>query len=130
MTVGGAAPVSVELIPPAEREEWLALSAAVDASGAVPCRTGEPEAWWPDRKQLNSPATHGAMAGCHRCAVEVASLAYAIAADERFGVSGGRLPMSGHPGPGWRTSAWTAAGVLQADLQDIKSETSKPPRRL
>jgi Transcription factor WhiB len=80
------------MIPLAARDQWLELSRRLGESPPVPCETGDAEAWWPDRRDLGSPATHGAVAGCRRCPVEVACLSYALAADERFGVWGGTLP--------------------------------------
>lgn len=81
-------------MPTAARDEWLALAATLDEldDSAVPCRAGDPADWWPDRRDLDGPATHGAVADCHRCPAEAACLGYALAADERFGVWGGLLP--------------------------------------
>jgi WhiB family redox-sensing transcriptional regulator len=58
----------------------------------VPCRVAKAETWWPDKRDADGPAAHGAVAACHRCPAESACLAYALAADERFGVWGGTLP--------------------------------------
>ncbi len=65
---------------------WASVGALVDEIGAVPCRTSDPEAWWPDRRDLDSPATRLAVAGCWRCPAREACLAYAVAANEREGV--------------------------------------------
>ena len=63
MTEAGAANRAAWIIPPEALAEWLTLSRAVDALGPViPCRAGDPDAWWPDRKDVDSPATHGAVA--------------------------------------------------------------------
>jgi len=75
-----------DIIPAAARDEWLTLSQVLDEVDVVPCRTGDAEAWWPDRKQLHSPATRGTVAACRRCPAQVACLAYVLAAEERFGV--------------------------------------------
>ena len=40
-------------IPPEALQEWLSLAALVDEIGAVPCRTSDPEAWWPDRTEVD-----------------------------------------------------------------------------
>lgn len=81
------------LIPPEALTEWLTLARAVDALGdTVPCRTGDPDAWWPDKKALDSPDTQGAIASCWSCGARGACLAYAEAAGEREGVWGGLLP--------------------------------------
>jgi hypothetical protein len=79
-------------IPPQARTEWLRLSALVDEIGAVPCRTSDPEAWWPDKKHMDAPATRMAVQGCWRCPAREACLDYAVAANEREGVWGGLLP--------------------------------------
>lgn len=80
-------------MPAGVSAEWLALSAVLDASpdSAIPCRA-DPAAWWPDRKNLNSPATNAAVMACEGCPARDACLAYALAADEREGVWGGLLP--------------------------------------
>jgi hypothetical protein len=70
--------------------EWLRLAALVDEIGAVPCRTTDPEAWWPDRGDY-FPARM-ALDACGICAARDACLAYAVAADEREGIWGGLLP--------------------------------------
>jgi Transcription factor WhiB len=80
------------LIPPGARGQWLALTSALEANPTVPCRVQDPESWWPDRKDLDSATTHGAVAGCRHCPVAGECLDYALAADERFGIWGGRLP--------------------------------------
>ena len=90
-------PVSVKLIPPAARDEWLRLSKVLDENAAVPCCAGDAAAWWPDRNQLDSPATRGAITACRRCPAEAACLAYAMAAHERFGVWGGTIPDERRP---------------------------------
>ena len=58
----------------------------------MPCRTSDPDAWWPDRRQLDAPATRMAVHGCWRCPAREARLAYALAAGEREGVWGATLP--------------------------------------
>lgn len=79
-------------IPPAALTEWLTLAALLEEIGSVPCRTSDPEAWWPDRKQLDAPSTRLAVRGCWRCPAREACLVYAVAAKEREGVWGGTLP--------------------------------------
>ena len=40
----------------------LALAAVLDECGDVPCRTSpDPDAWWPDRRDVDSPAARGAV---------------------------------------------------------------------
>jgi WhiB family redox-sensing transcriptional regulator len=82
------------LMPPTAQDEWLRLAAALadPALDEVPCRAGDPEDWWPDRKQLDSPVTLAASDACRSCRARAACLDYALAADERFGIWGGTLP--------------------------------------
>jgi hypothetical protein len=80
------------LIPPGALTEWLALAAVLGDAGTVPCQTSDTEAWWPDRRDMDAPATRMAVRGCWRCPARDACLGYAVAADERFGVWGGLLP--------------------------------------
>jgi hypothetical protein len=79
-------------IPPKALAEWVRLSTLVDEIGTVPCRTSDPEAWWPDRKNLDAPATRMAVHGCWRCPAREACLDFALVANEREGVWGGTLP--------------------------------------
>jgi WhiB family redox-sensing transcriptional regulator len=79
-------------IPEAARVEWQILAAALEDAGTVPCREGDPEAWWPDRKHLDAPSTRAAVQGCWRCPAREACGAYALAADEREGIWAGLLP--------------------------------------
>lgn len=79
-------------VPPKALTEWLTLARLLEEAGAVPCRTSDPEAWWPDRKNLDAPATRMAVHGCWRCPAREACLEYAVAANEREGVWGGLLP--------------------------------------
>jgi hypothetical protein len=92
MTAVASKEVPAWAIPPQALAEWLRLSALVDEIGAVPCRTSDPEAWWPDRRDLDSPRTRLAVQGCWRCSARSECLAYAVAAGEREGVWGGQLP--------------------------------------
>jgi hypothetical protein len=80
-------------MPPTAQQEWLTLSSLLEElpDGQVPCRA-DPEAWWPDRKQLNNPATSAAVLACEGCPARDACLAYALAADEREGIWGGTMP--------------------------------------
>jgi hypothetical protein len=80
------------LIPAGALPEWLALSAALEEAGTVPCRADDAEAWWPDKKTMDAPSTRVAVRGCWSCPARPACLAYALAADERFGIWGGLLP--------------------------------------
>jgi hypothetical protein len=69
----------------------MTLATLVDAN-TVSCRTSDPEAWWPDRREVDAPATRLAVAGCWQCSAREARLAYAVAADEREGVWGATRP--------------------------------------
>ncbi|MGY1617221.1 WhiB family transcriptional regulator [Geodermatophilus sp. SYSU D00691] len=79
-------------IPPAALSAWLELQARFEEVGTVECQQQDHAAWWPDKRDLNSPATHGAIAACRRCPLRGPCAQYAIAADERFGVWGGTTP--------------------------------------
>lgn len=79
-------------IPAGALTEWLRLAAAVDQIGAVPCRTSDPEAWWPDRGDVGGLAARMTFDACSVCAARDACLNYAVAADESEGVWGGTLP--------------------------------------
>lgn len=79
-------------IPDHARIEWQALAVALEDAGTVPCRTSDPEAWWPDKKSVDSSATRVAVQGCWRCPAREPCGAYAVEADEREGVWGGMLP--------------------------------------
>jgi Transcription factor WhiB len=62
------------------------------AGGSTPCRTSDPEAWWPDRGEVGGFAARMALDACTICAARDAYLAYALAADEAEGIWGGMLP--------------------------------------
>src|SRR5215210_1578351 len=79
-------------IPPAALDAWLKLQSGLDAIGSVPCRDADASAWWPDKRDLSLPATHGAVAACRRCPLRHPCAQYAIAADERFGIWGATSP--------------------------------------
>ena len=79
-------------IPPKALDAWLELQSGLEEVGTVPCQSADALAWWPDRRDLNSAATHGAIAACRRCRLRQPCAEYAIAADERFGVWGATLP--------------------------------------
>jgi WhiB family redox-sensing transcriptional regulator len=81
-------------MPPGAVAEWLTLSALLEEldDSDVPCRAGDPAAWWPNKKHLNSPTTHVAVTACRGCPARDACLTYALAAGEREGIWGGMLP--------------------------------------
>src|SRR4051812_21489124 len=76
-------------IPPEALPEWLRLAALVDEIGAVPCRTSDPEAWWPNRNAVDHPPARMAREACFGCEAKAACLDYALAADEPEGIWGG-----------------------------------------
>lgn len=96
-------------IPPQALAEWLTLAALVDEIGAIPCRTSDPEAWWPDKKEVGDLSARMALDACSVCSARDACLAYALAANEREGIWGGLTPADridlrrhlgeGHPRP-------------------------------
>jgi len=79
-------------VPPKAAAEWIELTHRLEEVGPVACQTGDPAAWWPKRYEMNRAAVNGAVAACRRCPAAVPCLAYALAADERFGIWGGTLP--------------------------------------
>jgi hypothetical protein len=74
---------------PRAAAEWVELTAAVEGPWTVPCRESDPEQWW-----ATDPETEEAAATvCRRsCPAVGECLAYALAADERYGVWGARTP--------------------------------------
>jgi hypothetical protein len=92
MTLSASTDVPAWAIPPKALREWLALSRQVETIGTVPCRTSDPEAWWPDRKSVNAAAAQMAIDACCACRAMNACLTYALAADEREGIWGATLP--------------------------------------
>ena len=93
-------------IPPEALDAWLQLQSGLEEVGTVPCRSADASAWWPDRRDLNSAATHGAVAACRRCPLRRPCAQYAVVADERFAVWGATLPQE-RP-----TARRVAAGTL------------------
>jgi len=79
-------------IPSTAEAAWLELQAGLDEVGTVPCQESDAAAWWPDKRDLASAATHRAIAACRRCPLQDPCSEYAIAADERFGVWGATTP--------------------------------------
>lgn len=78
--------VAVDVLP-----QWLALNRKVGDGPPVPCRTDSPELWWGKE--------HDTAKGlCRGCRAQVACLDYALAADERFGIWGGRTAIERRPG--------------------------------
>jgi hypothetical protein len=79
-------------IPPEALDAWLRLQAGLEEVGTVPYRSADASAWWPDRRDLDSAATRGAIAACRQCPLRHPCAEDAIAADERSGVWGATLP--------------------------------------
>ncbi|MCU1668058.1 MAG: hypothetical protein JWP40_985 [Blastococcus sp.] len=90
--MGSWADLNAWLIPPRAQPEWLRLAALLDEHPDIPCRTSDPDAWWPDRKMRNGPAAQGAVTACLSCLARDACLQYALAAGERERIWGGMLP--------------------------------------
>lgn len=79
------------LIPPAAVDAWRTLSEVLEVHGAPPCgSSGHPEAWWPDLSPEGLELAETAVSACMSCPAIEECLAYALAADERFGIWGGR----------------------------------------
>lgn len=79
-------------VPSAAEAAWLELQPQLEEVGTVPCQESGVTAWWPDKRDLNSPATQGAVNACRRCPLLGPSAGYAVLADERFGVWGATTP--------------------------------------
>src|SRR3954451_19040290 len=84
---------------------WLELQRQLDEVGPVPCQESDVAAWWPDKRDLDSPATQGAVAACRRCPLQGPCADYAVLADERFGVWGATTPRERRARNGGRTTA-------------------------
>ena len=93
-------------IPPGALNAWLLLQSGLEEVGTVPCRSADASAWWPDRRDLDSAATHGAINACRKCPLQRPCAEYAVVADERFGVWGATLPEER------RTARLVAAGTF------------------
>jgi hypothetical protein len=79
-------------IPPEALDAWLELRSGLEEVGTVPCRSADASAWWPDKRELDSAVTHGAINACRKCPLQRGCAEYALVADERFGVWGATLP--------------------------------------
>ncbi len=79
-------------IPRHALAEWLTLARVLADHGPAPCEEGDPELWWPDKKDMNAPSTRIAVRACWRYPAREPCLSFALAAEERFGVWGGLLP--------------------------------------
>src|SRR3954462_1479608 len=90
MVPGDPASLPTPRVPPGARDAWQELKAVLDRLGVVPCQSGDPDAWWPSRTSFRGAGR--AIEACHACAAQEACLAYALAADERFGIWGGLQP--------------------------------------
>ena len=61
----------------------------------MPCRTSDPDAWWPARTEVDELPARMALDACSVCPARRPCLDYALAAlaaDEREGIWGGTLP--------------------------------------
>ncbi|WP_082557042.1 WhiB family transcriptional regulator [Modestobacter sp. Leaf380] len=72
------------------------LRRVVERHHPVPCQQTDPDLWWPERRTPPQDIEL-AVDGCLRCPAAGACLAYALAADERFGVWGGLTPEDRRP---------------------------------
>lgn len=82
------------IIPPAALPHWHELADALATIGPAPCEGDvlPPDAWWSaDVDELDL-----AVAACRLCPVVPECLAYAIAADERYGLWGGLTAAERH----------------------------------
>ena len=92
MSPSEAPPYSVWGVPRRAAAEWHVLIRSLAVVRTVACETGDPAAWWPEVRHMNSPATRRAVEACRHCPAAGPCLAYAVAADERFGIWGGTTP--------------------------------------
>src|SRR4051794_2397003 len=83
-------------IPSRAEAAWLELRAGLEEVGTVPCQESDNAAWWPDKRDLASPATHSAIAACRRSPLQAPCSQYAFAAD---GVGLGRCATLSLNGP-------------------------------
>jgi hypothetical protein len=81
-----------------------ALRDALEQAGPVACQTSDAEAWWPDSRDAHGPSARMALDACRRCEAAGPCLAYALAADHRYGVWARRCPRSGESGVGPRVN--------------------------
>ena len=79
-------------IPSAAEAAWLELQRQLEEVGLVPCQESDATAWWPDKRDLDSPTTQSAIGACQRCPLQGPCADYAVLADERFGVWGATTP--------------------------------------
>jgi hypothetical protein len=79
-------------VPAKAAAEWLTLREVLEAVGPVACQTSDPEAWWPDAKDVNAASSRMAVAACRACPAAGPCLAYALGADHRYGIWGATLP--------------------------------------
>jgi hypothetical protein len=79
-------------VPAKVAAHWLALRDALERVGPVPCQTTDAEAWWPDGRDAHGRAARTAVDACRRCDAAGPCLAYALAADHRYGIWGATLP--------------------------------------
>lgn len=74
------------LIPPEAMDEWRELVSALEVHGPAPCEeAGVADLWHADKVAQVAEA----VTGCRGCGAAPECLAYALAADERYGVWGG-----------------------------------------
>lgn len=94
MSVATHSELNAWLMPSTARKEWLRLAEALSElpDDEVPCRGGGAEAWWPEKKDVQSLGTLAAIDACRACRARIACRDYALAADERFGIWAGTLP--------------------------------------
>lgn len=72
-----------------------ALAEAIEEEGPTPCQTSDPDMWFANTSRTK---TAEAVNLCRvKCPVRDLCLAYAMAADERFGVWGGQESGDGKP---------------------------------
>jgi hypothetical protein len=79
-------------VPDKATAHWMALRDVLAEVGTVACQTADAEAWWPEHRDAHGAGATRAVEACRRCPAAGPCLAYALAADHRYGIWGGTLP--------------------------------------
>lgn len=66
-----------------------ALAEAIDKHGDPICKTTDPDMWFPDIGEQSGKGVRIAKEYCRQCPVQQECLAYALIANEQYGIWGG-----------------------------------------
>ena len=75
--------ITLMTVPAHARDQWAALTTALERTGPAPCERGAADDWWSTAEQA------AAMAACEGCGARVECLRYALTAPEIHGIWGG-----------------------------------------